>query len=474
MLSLQALLLMLIAASLAFARTQAPSLSVRLKTTLTSYRSREGSSFLGVVTAPYCDRGKVVIPAGSTVYGAVRRVQSVGLGIVRERATLDLDFNSYELPDGRRFPFAGVLARVDNSREEVTAKGEVKGILAANGPQSLVGGIWHWPNFETMPRSFFGMTGLGGRIATAYSVGPAGVAGLFIARCALLRMPEPEIRMPAGTDVRVRVTSLPPLAPTFEPPEERPLPDALSEWLGAQAFDVQRANGAGAADVINVAFVGGRADLMRAFRVAGWQQAEPLTKWSFARAYNAYSAQRGYSTAPVSKLTYRGDEPHVVFQKSYNTISKRHHIRVWESEDGDREVWLAAATHDVGVEFKRGIRVTHRISPYVDAERSKVVNDLAFGGCVDHVSYLDRPEARSESGIHTDGKLAVVFLRNGCEETEYPSMEMPNPPHARLARIVRRMVLEGRQYVLRGNAYYWSYRMIALPWTQRQMAWIEE
>lgn len=453
---------------------QGPPLSVRLKTTLTSYKSLPGSSFLGVVTAPYLDRGRVLLPPGTTVYGTIRESKSVGLGFARERASLELDFSEYELPDGRRFPFNGTLCRIENAREEVTAKGVVRGILAANSPQSLIGGVWHLPNFETLPRSFIGMTGLGGRIATAYSAGPFAIAGLFLARCALIRMPEPEIRLPAGTEVRVRISHLPEDAPRFEKPPEQPVPAALADWLTRRPFDVQKPNGNGAADIVNVAIVGSRADLMRAFRVSGWHQSEPLTRWSFARSYNAYSAQRGYATAPVSKLLYRGEEPHVVFQKAFNTISKRHHIRVWETDGVDSDVWLAAATHDVGVEFNRGMRFTHRIHPWIDQERSKVVDDLQFGGCADHVSYVDRPDARSESGIHTDGRLAVVFLKSRCSELDYPAMAMPAPPQTRLARIARRMVLEGRQYVLRGNAYYWTYRMIKLSQAQKRVNWIEE
>ena len=79
---------------------------------------------------------------------------------------------------------------------------------------------------------------------------------------------------------------------------------------------------------------------------AHWWPAEPLTHRSVLRVYQAISAQRGYPTAPMSMLLLDGRLPDLTFQKTFNTVAKRHHIRIWQQpgQVGGRDVWIAAAT----------------------------------------------------------------------------------------------------------------------------------
>jgi hypothetical protein len=454
----------------------APSLSLRLQTTLTSYRTATGSEFHGVVIAPYLQNGKVLLPNGTIVRGKVRGVKPVGFAAMRERAWIQLDFDEYQLPDGRRFPMQGTLRRIENARETVTAEGDVKGILAANNPQSFIAGVWHLPNQELFSRSFIGLTGAGGRIFSAYSLGPIGGVALFAARCALFRLPEPEIRLPAGVELRVAVSSLPPDAPSFAASEPATVPADLAAWIREQPTAVSKLAGTPSDDMINMVFRGSREDLGRAFHAAGWFEAERQTTRSLSRTYKAYTAQAGYMTAPVSTLLYDGNEPDVVFEKSFNTISKRHHIRVWRAEDG---LWLAAATHDVGVRFDTGVKFTHMIHPNIDWERAKVINDLTFAGCIGPAGFVEREDAirrgDDANGVVTDGRAAVVYLQSSCTGPQGTfSSEMPTPPHNHVFRMARRMMLEGRQYVLRGNPYYLVYRMLTIKREQRQHAYLEE
>jgi hypothetical protein len=446
---------------------------------ITSYDSREGSQFQGVVIAPYERGGRVFLPSGTIVYGSILNSKGVGLGIKRERASLRLAFREYELPDGRRFPLYGHLRAVDNAREQVNSEGEIRGILAANGPHSLIHGLWHRPTLDMLPRSFVGLTGTGGKIFSSYSMGPIGAVGLFAARLAIVRLPEPEIRLPQGTELKLAVTRFAEDAPSFEPEKPVSIGGELGLQLARQPFNVMRPGGAAVADIINVAFLGSREDLTQAFGLAGWSEAERLNARSFSKTYKAYTAQQGYHSAPVSKLLYEDAEPDVVFQKSLNTISKRHHIRLWRYDMGGREIWLGAATHDVGIAFdSSAMSFTHQIERRIDTERSKVVNDLDFTGCVEPAAYVDRPEAASppdREGSITDGRLAVLTFIDECKESSgYFPLNLPAPPKSRAVRIVRRMMLEGRQYALRGNAYYWAYRALAFRKSERNQAIPEE
>src|SRR3954447_17602747 len=134
------------------------SLKVRLLNALTSYDSQNGSEFRSVVIAPYMRHHRVILPPGTIVLGTVHKARQIGIGMVHERATIELVFHDYVLPDGRQFPFRGTLRRIDNSRETVNDEGKIEGILAANNPQSLIQGIWHRPRLWLLPPSFIGMT----------------------------------------------------------------------------------------------------------------------------------------------------------------------------------------------------------------------------------------------------------------------------------------------------------------------------
>src|SRR5512138_2280716 len=83
---------------------QSPVPEIRLIDPLASYGMAPGAQFQTVVTAPVNVQGRLVFPAGTLIHGTVGRAVSVGIGLVHERATLDLNFDRYELADGRRFP----------------------------------------------------------------------------------------------------------------------------------------------------------------------------------------------------------------------------------------------------------------------------------------------------------------------------------------------------------------------------------
>jgi hypothetical protein len=129
--------------------------------------------------------------------------------------------------------------------------------------------------------------------------------------------------------------------------------------------------------------------------------------------------QTGYNDAPVSTLLLQGRPPELVFQKSLNTFAKRHHLRVWQltSTHNGRNVWVAAATHDIATTNERGgTKWSHRIDPHIDRERDWVESDLLFIGSATAYAQIDRPRAPKQLSnatgdvIVTDGKMSVVEL----------------------------------------------------------------
>jgi hypothetical protein len=166
-------------------------------------------------------------------------------------------------------------------------------------------------------------------------------------------------------------------------------------------------------DLVNLLLIGDRESINRAFRAAGWSGAQRHSLLSSYRVYHCVMQRVGYSTGPMRKLTLNGAATDAEYQKSLDTFSKRHHLRLWKQSDDD--IWLGAATEDVGYEVRR-MRVTHATDPFIDNERTKILNDLVFTGCVDAASLITRNSADSEQPDRlagTDGKVVLMRI-NDC------------------------------------------------------------
>jgi hypothetical protein len=450
------------------ANLPAPNLEIRLQNHLTSYVSPPGTQFRCVVIRAFSVAGRVVIPQGSIVYGTVRKEVRVGLGLIHERAGLDLSFDQYETPDGKRFPLKAKLISIDNAREQVTAEGRIKGVLAANNPGNLLNGLWERPSANIAFRSLVGLTGAANQIWLKYSMGPIGAAGLFAVRCFIMPFPEPEIYLPPGADMTLAVKA--PVVPEdsiqIDKPPNLNLINTASEltlWVRGKLEPISHRNGQEVADVFNVILLGSREEIISSFNASGWSSADRRSLRTSSHVYAAFSSMRSYASAPVSKLFFRGSEPDLVFEKSLDTVTKRHHVRFWRvgSLNG-QDVWLGAATHDTGVKFKlRRMTFSHQIDRDIDPERDKIITDLSFSGCAAGPAFFDGSDDSSvyTSGqVTTDGRVAVLAARS-CVAPSNSDEEQVLPGN-KLTRLTRRVVLETRNYLFRDNAYYWGYRML--------------
>jgi hypothetical protein len=127
-------------------------------------------------------------------------------------------------------------------------------------------------------------------------------------------------------------------------------------------------------------------------------------------------------------------------------------------------VWASAATQDIGAVFSPREGITHEIDNQVDAEREKVVRDLAFTGCVDGVAYISRSALPRDTpgtyrkGIGTDGRVAVVALNSCLEQRRLgpDTQQLPLPRPGRVVRGARRVLLVARNHYLRDNIFWRS------------------
>ena len=171
-------------------------------------------------------------------------------------------------------------------------------------------------------------------------------------------------------------------------------------------------------DPLNVALVGTEEELQVAMLAAKWFPADPITLKSSLHIAAGTVFHRSYDDAPVSSLFLFGRKQDLAFEQPVgDDPRRRHHVRFWRAEKVDedgRSLWFGAATFDtkVGFSHKTG-QVTHHISPDLDRERDKLVEDLKQAEQLAEVYWVDgfqeKREGKNGGGdpYHTDGRLAV-------------------------------------------------------------------
>jgi hypothetical protein len=189
-------------------------------------------------------------------------------------------------------------------------------------------------------------------------------------------------------------------------------------------------------DVTNIVFVGSPDALDRAFTAAGWLPTDELTANSTLKTIKTVSGNTKYTQAPMSVLLLDEQPPLFALSKTTNTFASRHHLRVFlttKTWDG-RTVMTASSTQDIGIAFsKKQKTFIHVIDEHIDNERSKVVNDLVFTGCVSSLDMVNRPwvprDAYNSTGdrLLTDGAAAVLVM-NDCQNPRTTPHTTAKPP----------------------------------------------
>jgi hypothetical protein len=419
-------------------------LAVRLLQPLSSVTAKEGTPVDAVLIAPAMVDGKVLLPLGSVVKGKVTKAEPVGMAVVREKAALIVEFHKLELPNGETRALRCRLYQVENSREKVDATGRIHGIRS---------------------------TGTAGYTATSQlssvtAVDPLAYLFTSVSSTAVLGFTEPEILYPSGSELLVELTAplitsevfpsnLPQVAGT---PEER---EQMLSFVRALPFRTATQAGNKPSDLTNLVFLGSPEALQRAFRSAGWFNVDQLTAATTFQTLKSIAGDEGYNEAPMSTLLLDERPPLFNLSKTTNTFSARHHLRVFDpSMHYQGEMALtASSTQDIGIAFSRKQKTfIHVIDEYIDNERSKVVNDLLFTGCVDAAELAPRPwvpqDAYNATGdrLRTDGAVAVLRI-NECRNPKTIATEHPKAPPL-FQRSVRNTMLVLRNDVWRGNLAY--------------------
>ncbi len=429
-------------------------LTLRLLTAVSTYRSKPGDKVQALVVPSVNPRHPSALPEGTTVYGSIKGIRKVGLGLVHEKAELQLEFSELALPGGVRYAIKSRVISVENARENVDRNGKIHGIRATYSLSNR----------------------LGSRLAFAAWADPDLWIPIFAAETILFDFPDPEINFATGTELGIKLEqpiALPASAQaqTSNPPPGSEDETGLGALVGGMPEWSYSRRERMPMDPITLAFVGSSEGIQRTFAAAGWTGAKPLSLVSGVGAVRAIVAGQAFANAPMRILLVDNAEPDFSFQKTLDTFQKRDHLRLWKSPETwqGQTVWVSAATRDVSTSFSvQPFGFTHRVERDVDLERDFVVNDLFFTGCVGSVTYIHRPQAsnsaapESRKGMTLDKEVAVISL-NSCATPRYDFSAPDNQLGPGVGvRALRRVILTARNHILRDNLIWRTGEVVRL------------
>ncbi len=419
---------------------------IRLLDPVASYSSKPGTTVRAVlIQSPECDYNPV-FPAGLEVDGEVTSVRKVGLGFVHDSATLEIRFTHLVTSAGEVLPIAADVVEIDNARE-TTRHGVIRGIRATNTPQGrITSGLIHLPTFN-----------------------PYSDMGLIVYR-ALTVLPEPEIYLPPGSDLRLRLNV--PLYVGDQPD----LPRVSFQMDEYERGDVEAVvqnvpdrtttRSGKDADLVNILFVGSQDEIREAFAAAGWLPADRNSSRAFFKQFAAFLTFSNYPTMPITHQLLNGQPQDMTWQKSFNSYGKREHVRMWGQLTTvlSQPAWLSAYTRETSAALSvKNHKFIHHIDPNLDDGVNMLVRDLSLTGCVASVRQFPRPQLTetlfNSTGdeMRTEGNLTVVHLKS-CNR---PIMEytrnnplIPIRPRSRFVRYFRTQVMLYKSDVIRGNIVY--------------------
>jgi len=175
-----------------------------------------------------------------------------------------------------------------------------------------------------------------------------------------------------------------------------------------------------AGDPINIAIVGDRQAITKAFLSAHWLTPNSLDTTSTVRIVLAGATNAPYPEAPISSLYLFGRSQDIAFEFPTDTVRRRHHIRLWRTtiSIAGKPLWVGAASYDSGIELSGTTAFpTHHISPNVDTERSFVAASLKDADVVRSFSFqrISRPTLWGFNGggdwYFDDGFVVVLLLK---------------------------------------------------------------
>lgn len=375
------------------------TLYLRLVTPISTVESHLNQTVTAHVVREVEAGNQVVVPLGAVLAGRLDRL--IPSSSPTDRARVRVIFGTIELAGAKPLPVSGRVTEVGNARESVLADGTVQGVLASELPVSRLD--------DALAKLGKSRPELAGEIDQA--------AGKNIGK------PDTAIRFPAGTDLEFTLDKPLSITQVFPPAAASSLDPqvaaTIAQLLNGSAPNRSQSKDGKPGDPLNLIVIGNVDGVRQAFEQAGWSEAAERNSRSIWRTVRAVMGDEGYGQAPVSDLYLYERPEDLAFEKTLDTFTKRHHLRLWRTPlttpDG-RTIWFGASTHDIGFDVHPGV-ASHSTDPDLDAERSKVGADLLVTGHVAAEQLVTRPDPLTEGTTatggawHTDGRLLAIELK---------------------------------------------------------------
>lgn len=186
------------------------------------------------------------------------------------------------------------------------------------------------------------------------------------------------------------------------------------------------------ADPVNIILFGREEDLIEAFAMAGWSQADAVTTKSAWRMFRAFFFNHAYPNAPFSPLFLFGRIQDYGFQKTIGKSPRmRHHVRFWRANveadidlesplywlkkhavDTDKPLmWVGAASKDIGFGLARfTYQFTHQVDEEVDKEREYIIDSLLGVKTITDIK-LFATDALVRGKYISDSRIITAYLK---------------------------------------------------------------
>jgi hypothetical protein len=173
-------------------------------------------------------------------------------------------------------------------------------------------------------------------------------------------------------------------------------------------------------DMVNLVILGSQEKLEQAFERAGWVETIRSKRQA---VWHAARKPKDNVLVPMSNLFLfgRSQDYGYAMADPVSRVTRRHHLRIWKTdyEVSGYPVWVAAGTHDIGLERdKRKWAITHKIDPDVDGERDFIGGSLVGTHLVTSIQYvLPSSDAIVEAvtatgrSYHSDGRMLLLALQ---------------------------------------------------------------
>ena len=174
-------------------------------------------------------------------------------------------------------------------------------------------------------------------------------------------------------------------------------------------------------DMVNFLIIGSETAMQKVFTTAGWVKVDADVRESVLHGLLISISKESYVTMPMSQLYLFGRPQDYgwAHAEPIRVVASRNHLRIWKAalEAHGRTLWIGAATHDIGFEKdERNDKLTHKIDPDIDLERTYVEKTLVSTGLVSTITYFLPVDALKEAhtatggSFHSDGRVLVLEL----------------------------------------------------------------